>query len=217
MCRSPTHNLAKWLTKLLDSIRRRICKHSLKDSFELVDHLGDINIKGKPMCSFDVNSLFTNVPLKKTIDILCDYISSNNLNLPIPLKILKDLLLLCTDKVQFTFEGEYFCQIDGVAMGSPLGPLLADVFMVHVENASEDLNKNMSLYKRYVDDILVIGERKEDINCLLNKFNTIQNHISLSCEEEKNNQLHFLDVLINRRYDGSIKRSIFRKLTWTGQ
>ncbi|CAH8561201.1 unnamed protein product [Schistosoma rodhaini] len=169
------------------------------------------------MYSFDVNSLFTNVPLKKTNDILCDYIFSNNLNLPIPLKILKELLLLCTDKVQFNFEGEYFRQIDGVAMGSPLGPLLADVFMAHVENLSEDLIENMSLYKRYVDDILVIGERMEDINCLLNKFNTIQNHISLSCEEEKNDQLPFLDVLLSRREDGSIKRSIFRKPTWTGQ
>ncbi|VDO91441.1 unnamed protein product [Schistosoma margrebowiei] len=66
-CRSPTHNLAKWLTKLLDPIRRHLCKYSLKDSFEVVDHLGDINIKEKTMCSFDVNSLFTNTPLKKTL------------------------------------------------------------------------------------------------------------------------------------------------------
>ncbi|VDO69709.1 unnamed protein product [Schistosoma margrebowiei] len=69
MCRSPTYNLAKWLTKLLDTIQRNLCKYSLKDSFELVDHSDDINIKEKTMCSFDVNSLFTNVPLKKTIDI----------------------------------------------------------------------------------------------------------------------------------------------------
>ncbi|VDO90947.1 unnamed protein product [Schistosoma curassoni] len=62
MCRSPTYNLAKWLAKLLDPIRRHLCKYSLKDSFELVDHLDDINIKEKTMCSFDVNSLFTNVP-----------------------------------------------------------------------------------------------------------------------------------------------------------
>ncbi|VDO96567.1 unnamed protein product [Schistosoma margrebowiei] len=56
------------------------------------------------MCFFDVNTLFTNVPLKKTIDILCDYISFNNLPLPFPVNALKDLLLLCTDNVKFTFE-----------------------------------------------------------------------------------------------------------------
>ncbi|VDO80986.1 unnamed protein product [Schistosoma curassoni] len=143
MCRSPTHNLHQ-------------CKYSLTDSFKLVDHLGDINIKEKTTCSFDVNSLFTNVPLKKYIDILCDYISLNNLQSRVPVKILKDLLLLCTDNVQFTFEGEYFRQIDGVAMGSLLGPLLADVFMAHVENLADGLIENMSRYKRYVDDILVV-------------------------------------------------------------
>ncbi|VDP51684.1 unnamed protein product [Schistosoma curassoni] len=114
----------------------------------------------------------------------------------------RDLLLLCTDKVQFTFEGEYFRQIDGIAMGSPPGPLLADVFMAHVENLADDLIENMSLYKRYVDDILVVYGRNEDMYWLLNKFNTLQNHISLSCEEEKNDQLPFLDILLSKRQDG---------------
>lgn len=89
----------------------------------------------------------------------------NNLNLPVPLKIPKDLALLCTDKVQLTFEGEYLCQIDEVAMVSPLGPLLAHVFMTHVANLPEDLIESMSL----------------------------QNHISFSYEEEKNDQPPFLD------------------------
>ncbi|KAK4472212.1 hypothetical protein MN116_000516 [Schistosoma mekongi] len=217
MCRSPTHNLARWLTKLLNPIRWSICKYSLKDSFELVDYLCDIDIKEKTMCSFDVNSLFTNVPLKKTIDILCDYILTSHFSLPIPVATLKDLLLLCTDKVQFTFEGEYFRQIDGVAMGSPLGPLLADVYMAHVENLVSDSIGEMYLYKRYVDDILIICTKIDDANRLLRQLNTIQNHISLSCEEENNNQLPFLDILINRRDDGSIKRSVYRKSTWTGQ
>ncbi|CAH8634971.1 unnamed protein product [Schistosoma bovis] len=102
-------------------------------------------------------------------------------------------------------------------MGSPLGPLLADVFMAHVENQTDELIGNMPLYKRYVDDILVVCEKKEDMYGLLNKLNTLQNHISLSCEEEKNDQLPFLDILLSRREDGSVKRSIFRKPTWTGQ
>ncbi|CAI2731721.1 unnamed protein product [Schistosoma spindalis] len=91
-------------------------------------------------------------------------------------------------------------------MGSPLGPLLADVFMVNVENQADDIIENISLYKRYVDDILVVCESKEMYR-LLNKFNTLQNHINLP----------FLDILLSRREDGSIKRSIFRKSTWTGQ
>ena len=55
------------------------------------------------------------------------------------------------------------------------------------------------------------------MNHLLKKLNTSQKHISLTCEEEKNNQLPFLDILISRREDGSNQRSIYRKPTWTGQ
>lgn len=40
-----------------------------------------------------------------------------------------------------------------------------NMFMIHVENLAEDLNENTSLYKRYMDDIPVIRERKEDMNC----------------------------------------------------
>ncbi|CAH8484819.1 unnamed protein product [Schistosoma mattheei] len=102
-------------------------------------------------------------------------------------------------------------------MGSPLGPLLADVFMGYVENLVGDSIRKMGLYKRYVDDIIIIGDKIEDISHLLEEFNSSQNHISLTCEEEKNNQLPFLDILITRRDDGSIKRATYRKPTWTGQ
>ncbi|KAH9593683.1 hypothetical protein MS3_00000823 [Schistosoma haematobium] len=139
-----------------------------------------------------------------TIDISCDYISLNNPKLPSPSKILKALPPLCTGKVQFTFEGEYFCQINRVVMVSLLEPLLAHVLMIHVENLTEDLVENTFLYQRFVDDILVICEREDDMSCLLNKLNTLENHINVSCEEEKNDQLPFLDILISRREDGSI-------------
>ncbi|CAH8541707.1 unnamed protein product [Schistosoma haematobium] len=155
--------------------------------------------------------------LRKTIDILCDYISlMNNLPLPLPVNTLKDLLLLCTNNVKFTFEGVHFAQIDGTALGSPLGPLLADVFMGYVENLAGDSIRKMGLYKWHVDDIIIIGSKGEDVNCLSKELNTSQKHISLTCEEEENNQLPFLDILISRRDDGSIQRPIYREPTWTG-
>ena len=55
----------------------------------------------------------------------------------------------------FQFNGELYEQTDGVAMGSPLGPLLADVFMCHIENQLEQKSMILSFYRRYVDDTLV--------------------------------------------------------------
>ena len=85
------------------------------------------------MCSFDVSSLFTNVPLDETIQICLDKLYA----LPDPptlrRSVLKVLLEFATKKSHFIFDGQYYDQIDGVAMGSPLGPVLANIFMCHFE------------------------------------------------------------------------------------
>ena len=47
---------------------------------------------------------------------------------------LKELILLCTKGVHFTLCGESYVQTDGVTIGSPLGPVLAGIFMVELEN-----------------------------------------------------------------------------------
>lgn len=73
MCGSPTHELAKWLVKLLNYIRNKLFKFYLKDKFELVDFLDGINIQEKTKHSFDVNSSFTNLSLMRTIDFLCNH------------------------------------------------------------------------------------------------------------------------------------------------
>ena len=83
------------------------------------------------MISFDVKSLFTNVPLEETIDIILNKIyDEKKIETNIPRNIMKDLLYLCTKHVHFTSNGKIHIQIDGVAMGSLLGPLLANIFMI---------------------------------------------------------------------------------------
>ena len=65
------------------------------------------------------------------------------------------MLILCTKNVHFTFNEEVYKQTDGIAMGSPLGPVLADAFMVEFENKIVPvLQENLSFYKRYVDDTI---------------------------------------------------------------
>ena len=70
---------------------------------------------------------------------------------------MKELLLLCTKNVHFTFNNEIYQQCDGVAMGSPLGPVIAGIFMVELEKLLiPALMEHMSPWKRYVDDTIAV-------------------------------------------------------------
>ena len=68
---------------------------------------------------------------------------------------MKELLTLCTKNVHFAFEGKIYKQNDGVAMASPLGPVLADTFLVELEEKLlPTLQEHMKPWKCYVDDTL---------------------------------------------------------------
>ena len=85
------------------------------------------------LISFEVSSLFTMVPLDYTIDpTLKGIYGDKEIGTKINRKDLKNLLSLSTKNVHFTFGNNIYQQKDGVAMVSPLGPVLAGIFMVHV-------------------------------------------------------------------------------------
>ena len=88
------------------------------------------------LVSFDVKSLFTNVPLDETIEIILNRIyDKNEISTDIRKSEIKELLKLCIKSVHFTFDGNIYVQNDGVAMGSPLRPVLANIFMVELERS----------------------------------------------------------------------------------
>ena len=84
--------------------------------------------------SLNVKLLFPNVPLDRTIDIILTRVyDRKDLKTPITRCEIKEMLTLCTKNVHFTYNRKIFVQTDGVAMGSPLGPVLADIIMTEIE------------------------------------------------------------------------------------
>ena len=69
MIKSPQHKLEKCLNKLLQPVLRFYSRYIVNDSFEVVDRIRNLSSKDTLMSSFDVNKLFTNVPLEKIIQI----------------------------------------------------------------------------------------------------------------------------------------------------
>ena len=128
--------------------------HSLRDTFEFVSNLKDLSVPSNGcMCSFDVVSLFTNVPLLETIDI-CSKAFYHNSNISSPLlseMSLRKLMLMVTSGVKFSFDSIMYRQVDGVAMGSPLGSLLANIFVGYCESLIPE-HEYPPFYYRFVDD-----------------------------------------------------------------
>ena len=123
------HKVARFLVDLLSPLARG--EYTIDNTFSFVQELQSLRFGSDVyMCSFDVVSLFTNVPLDEAISICTRAASSDDrIHTRINESYLTQLLNLCTKESVFLFEKKLYKQSDGVAMGSPLGPLLANIFM----------------------------------------------------------------------------------------
>ena len=116
----------------------------------------------------------------------------------------------------FYFDGKIFDQVDGVAMGSPLGPALANLFMGYYEQKwlESDHGRLAKFYCRYVDDIFRLFENEHQAQTFLDFLNIQHPNLNFTIEKEHMKQLQFLDVL-NTRSD-RLTTSVYRKSTFTG-
>ncbi|XP_076056327.1 uncharacterized protein LOC143034276 [Oratosquilla oratoria] len=169
------------------------------------------------IASLDAESLFTNVPVDETINIILDRVYRSDLPaLNIPEYILKAMLETCTKEAPFlSHRGELFKQVDGVAMGSPLGVLFANMYMAQVEKKVFNHHPPPGLYARYIDDIFITTSSDEDANSLLTAF---QNNscLTFTCEQSEQKRLPFLDIDITKDKNG-FKTKVYTKDTNVGR
>ena len=118
---------------------------------------------GYHMVSFDVKSLFTNVPLEYTIGWVLEWIyNKGELVTNIIRSEMKEMLFLCTKNVHFSYNQDIYIQTYGVAMGSPLGPMLAGIVMVNLERSRiPKLNVYINFWRRYMDDTIISFEWRD--------------------------------------------------------
>ena len=108
-------------------------EYSCADTFAFIEDLKGCEIEDKFTISFDICSLFSNIPLHETLNLAVDLIFENYPEIKISKMEMLELFRFCTSKTNFLFDGVVYDQIDGIAMGSPLAPTLANLFMGHHE------------------------------------------------------------------------------------
>ena len=140
-CGSITYNIAKHVAWLLRPLVGKT-DHHIKNSLDLVQKLSLFKLEeDESLISFDVKSLFTNVPVEESVDIMKNRLEkdstlSNRTNLSAAQ--VACLLHLCLTTTYFTYNGNFYTQVEGAAMGSPVSPIVANLFMEHFEERALD-------------------------------------------------------------------------------
>ena len=212
------YELGKWLAGLLQPTLEGFSSHYISDSFAFAKTMQNLEIDPNVfICSFDVSSLFTNVPLDETIKICSEVLYDESDSQPIiPKDVFVELVKNATSSVEFSFNNTMYKQTDGVIMGSPLGLALANIFVEYYEEKLFSQTQKPPTYFLYVDDTFAIFEHEVDVDEFLTKLNCLYPSLRFTFEKEKDKCLPFLDVYVERTHIG-FETSVHRKPTFTGQ
>ena len=167
--------------------------------------------------SYDVESLFTNIPIEETIDYILRQIYEKKKISPICKRsIMRKLLMKLTTEGTFMFNNEFYKQKDGCTMGGPLSVILSNIFMTMMEDEVV-APIDPEFYRRFVDDIInkrIIGQP----DYLLEKLQTYHPNIRFTVEV---NPKKFLDTEMTFHH-GHCVTNVYRKpnklpVSWTSQ
>lgn len=183
-----------------------LTKSFVKDSSSFVIELKDIKLDpGDILVSFDVAPLYTNIPINEATKIIKCIIDPN----------MAKLVEMCLISAFFKFNEKLYKKTCGVAMGSPLSLVVANMFMKYFESkALASGTFNLKLWKRFVDDTCVIWSHDlEKLDNFSQHLNNQCSSINFTMECEIHGTLPFLDVLISKKDYGSFSHRVFQKKT----
>ena len=212
------YNVSRSLADLLAPIAGTTSPH-IKNSKHLANEVASIMIGQDQMfLSHDIMSLFTNTPTNETLDIIKKLEADTKLKLrtnPNVDDIMDLLLKFIATTTYLSFRGTIYQQKFGTTMGSPVSPVIETLFMEWLEHQAiltTPITCKPKLWKRYVDGVMegmVKGCEQEQTEHL-NSIDTTGN-IKFTYEEESDNSLPFLDTLMIRKEDGTVKLLVYRK------
>ena len=211
MVYSASQILADYLNPLNDS------KYIIKDTLKFPSILEENKLKeDEEDISYDVESLFTNVPIDETIEFILDEIYVNKKLKPICSRlIMKRLLKRLTSDCLFSVNERLIKQIDGCAMGSPLSVVLSGIFMTKLEK-DVVYPELPILFRRFVDDVFN-RKKKGAEDTLLPKLNSYHPKIKFTVER---NLTKFLDTKLELKegqYITSVNRNRKKPMHWSSK
>ena len=220
-CGSVTYGVAKELAKILKPLVGKSPHHinSTQDFVELVKHIALVH--GKCLSSYDVSPLFTLVPVDPALSIIKDLLEKDHTLKERTVMAVSDIILLlefCLKNTYFSFQGQFYEQAEDAAMASPVGPIVANLYMEYLEQkALSTASHTPRFWHRFVDDTFVIHKEVNKQN-FLQHINSVDHTFRFTVENNKENgSIPFLDTIVKPEADGSLSITVHRKSSHTDQ
>ena len=195
-CGSESYRVAEYIDEFLGPLATAHNSY-VKDTTDFIEKVTKLSIPENAMLfSMDVESLYTNIDNTSGLEAVKQaFRRSTNCNRP-DAEIL-ELLGISLNNNAFQFQGKFYKQIWGTAMGQKYAPNYANIFMAEWERQALDkCPKKPLLYLRYLDDIFGIWTHGEaEFNTFWKILNTHQNCIKVTAETSYE-EINFLDTTI---------------------
>ena len=201
-----SYNAAKIVSDYLQRLAHN--DYVIKDTLTFAEIIkNDVLDPKEEYVSYDVESLFTSIPVKETIDYIITEICDNK----VIERMCKSKLIFCrlleklTQNHVFSVNNKLVKQVDGCPMDGAISVIMSSIHMNRLEKVCV-MPLKPAFYKRYVDDTITKRKKNTDFDELFQNMNSHHPNIELTVET---NPTRFLDKTFSKNLDGSVTTNVF--------
>ena len=220
-CGSVTYGVAKELAKILKLLVGK-SPHNINSTQDFVEQIKHITLgPGECLSSYDVSALFTSVTVDPALNIIKDLLEKDHTLKERTVLAVSDIILLlefCLKNSYFSFQDQFYEQVEDAAMGFPVSLIVANLCMEYLEQKTLSTAPHPPrFWCRFVDDTFVI-HKEANKEGFLQHMNSVDPAIRFTVEDNKQNRsIPFLDIIVKPEADGSLSITVYRKPTHTDQ
>ncbi|XP_067619916.1 uncharacterized protein [Eurosta solidaginis] len=214
---SPSYTLSKYMADILKNVTAS-STYNIKNTIEFKERVNNTYIyEDEKLISFDVVSLFPSIPIQLALEIIQEKWNTIKEYTKIPKTLFMEIIKFCIQESRyFKFNDTIYTQLKGMPMGAPTSPIIADIVMEKLlDDTMLKLRHKPRILTKYVDDLFAIIKENE-IQNTLDTLNTFDKNIKFSIELENDEELPYLDSIINRR-GNQLKLKWYQKPTASGR
>ena len=218
-CGSVTYGMDKELAKILKPLVGT-SPHQINSTQDFVEQVRHINlVPGECLSSYDVSALFTSVPIDPALKIIKNLLLKDPTLKHRTVMGIDDIILLlefCLKNTYFSFQGQFFEQVEGAAMGSLVSPIVANLYMEYLEQKALSTAPHPPRFlHRFVDDTFVF-HKEANKQGFLQHINSVDSAIKFTVEDNKEDgSIPFFNTIVKPEENCVLSITVYRKPTHT--